>query len=58
MRAKMEALGVTFKKSHLWGEDGHSFSQAGTQRALLCRRINEVHQTQAKHLGREWSRDV
>lgn len=34
-------------------EDGACFSQAATQRALLCRRINEVHQTQAKHLGRE-----
>lgn len=45
-------LGVKLK-FHLWGEDGPSFSQAGTQRALLCRRINEVRQTQAKHLGRE-----
>lgn len=50
-------LGVKLK-FHLWGEDGPSFSQAGTQRALLCRRINEARQTQAKHLGRERSRDV
>lgn len=38
--------------------DGLSFSQAGTQRVPLCRRINEVCQMQAKHLGRERSRDT
>lgn len=38
-----------------WAE---SFSQADAQRVSLCGRINEGCQTQAKHLGREPSRDI